>query len=157
VELLGVPAATGRHNISAHLAGEVDQLSVLPETFWSTYLRPRDDEVEPPDDELVAASRAQGEAFARHLVATSEAAEIDALLRRFPHLPHELDLQLLAWAERSLGSLRKRPDLKTELRAQFWFVLKDSAALDRVVNALAETDAAAGSGQAPSRRGVDAR
>jgi uncharacterized LabA/DUF88 family protein len=136
VELLTIPGTTSQHNVSAHLAAEVDQLTVLPKRFWSAYLSPRDGRADPPDDELVADTRAQGAAFARHLAETGRASEVEALLRRFPHLPHEVDVMLLAWAERSLGSLRRRPDLKRELRAHFWFELKDGASLERSMAAV---------------------
>ena len=125
VELLTVPTPEGQQfNLSAQLAGEADALHTLPESFWEPYFQVRDRASEAPCDELVAQARELGQRFARTLAQERPEQELERLLAAFPSLPHQTDIELLSFAERSMGSLRRAPDLKTELRGQFWFALK---------------------------------
>ena len=124
VVLLGMPIEEGQ-NQSVRLVRECDEYIVLPSEVWSEHFRRRDpDEV--PDHEEVAAARRIGEAFARRWAEQATEAEVEKILEGFPHLPQQLDVELIVFAESelALGSLRQRPDLKQEARGTFWFVLR---------------------------------
>jgi hypothetical protein len=122
VVLVGVPALDGQHNSSAHLRRAADEAVCLPEGFWAPHFRLRGEE-DAPLDELVAAARAQGELFAREFVASAPPEEVEEVLAAFPQLPHAVDARLLAFVESTMGSLRRRSDLKVEARGQFQLLL----------------------------------
>jgi uncharacterized LabA/DUF88 family protein len=122
VVLLGMRVEQG-HNLSGRLAREADEFLVLPDAGWQGHFRQRersDEDVE----ETVADARKIGEHFARQWAEREEDSRADELLKKFPTLPQDLDIELLNVAEQQLGSLRRRPNLKQELRASFWFALK---------------------------------
>jgi hypothetical protein len=79
--------------------------------------------------ERTAAARTAGRDFARAWFARVEHPEVEAVLRTFPRVPHDVNTELMVYGEEALGcSLRYHPDLKSELRATFWFELKTLAA-----------------------------
>lgn len=141
VELMTVPPPEGQgFNLSAFLASEVDVVHQLPQPFWAPFFHLLDGEEEVDEDELVAETRRVGEKFARRLAEERSDQELEALLAKFPTLPSALDIELLVWAERSLGSLRRRPDLKTELRGRFWFALKECVRLRHALTAISAAE-----------------
>src|SRR5204862_7332614 len=75
----------------------------------------------------VVTARTAGAVFAREWAERAPLEEVRKVLEGFPILPQQLDIQLLLAAEEDLGSLRGRPDLKSELRGTFWFALKEAA------------------------------
>jgi hypothetical protein len=85
-----------------------------------------EDDRQAPDGEVAEARRLGGE-FARAWVKRVPEDEVRTVLAAFPTLPQPLDIELLLAAEQQLGSLRGRPDLKSELRGTFWFALKEEA------------------------------
>lgn len=125
VVLLGMPIEEG-HNQSARLVRGCDEYEVLPEKVWRAHFGRRDpDEV--ADEESVAAARRVGAEFASLWVRMTPAAEVRGVLAGFPNLPSVVDVELLAFAEEQLGSLRQRPDIRQEARGNFWFALRDAA------------------------------
>jgi hypothetical protein len=124
VVLLGMPVQEGQ-NQSARLVRECDEYVPLPFDSWREYFGPRDAD-SADDDELVATARRVGRDFARTWVQRVSGDEAKKMLGAFPTLPPDLDVELLTFAERDLGSLRQRPDLKQELRGSFWFELREA-------------------------------
>jgi uncharacterized LabA/DUF88 family protein len=125
VVLLGMPVQEG-HNQSARLVRECDEYMVLPRDLWAPHCRRRSQDASPPGDDEVAMARRLGSEFARDLASRTAGDEAHALVDQFPTLPHGLDIELIVFAEGELGSLRSRPDLKTELRGTFWLALKEA-------------------------------
>ena len=70
------------------------------------------------------AARTAGAVFAREWGEVQAAEDLAVVLEGFPALPEHVDKELVQAAEKELGSLRHRPDLKAELRGTFWFALK---------------------------------
>jgi hypothetical protein len=128
VVLLGMPIDEG-HNQSARLVRECDEFLIIPRAAWAPHCSRRADEGgdAAAGNADVAAARRLGAAFARAWAQRSPAEEVGAVLDSFPTLPQPLDIELLLSAEEELGSLRGRPDLKSELRGTFWFALKEGA------------------------------
>jgi uncharacterized LabA/DUF88 family protein len=133
VVLLGMPVNDG-HNQSARLVRECDEYAVLPRKTWEPHCSARGDGNTRDAPEEVIALRRVGASHARDLVARADPEEVRALLAKFPHLPRDVDIELLAAAEDALGSLRGRPDLRTELRGTFWFALKEAVAVSQAVS-----------------------
>jgi uncharacterized LabA/DUF88 family protein len=127
VVLLGMPIERG-HNQSARLVRECDEYLILPRESWRPHCsrRSADEAPEVQHDDVVTA-RTVGAVFAREWAERSAAEEVREVLDSFPTLPQQLDIELLLAAEEELGSLRGRPDLKSELRGTFWFALKEVA------------------------------
>jgi hypothetical protein len=94
---------------------------------WEPCCSERTAEDDLPAHEDVLAIREVGRAFARDWAASGDPSGVRSVLDRFPHLPGELDIALVHAAEERLGSMRGRPDLKTELRGSFWFAAKEAA------------------------------
>jgi uncharacterized LabA/DUF88 family protein len=124
VVLLGMPIEEG-HNQSARLVRECDDYVVLPREVWEPHFSRRNPDDAQPDAGEVALARRLGDAFAREWARKSSRDDALSLLESFPTLPQELDIQLLVYAEEELGSLRRRPDLKSEIRGTFWAALKE--------------------------------
>lgn len=124
VVLLGMPVEEG-HNQSVRLVRDSDEYAVLPNDVWEAHFRRRDPG-EATDDDAVAAARRLGEGFARRWAGAAAADELDATLDAFPTLPQRLDIDLIVFAEAELGSLRRRPDLKQEVRGAFWSALRQA-------------------------------
>ncbi len=126
VVLLGMPVSAG-HNQSARLVRECDEYALLPREVWEPFCSPRTEADEEPAHEDVVAVREVGRTFAREWVQSGDPERVRSVLAAFPHLPNELDIALLHAAEDRLGSMRGRPDLKTELRGTFWFAAREAA------------------------------
>jgi uncharacterized LabA/DUF88 family protein len=124
VVLLGMPVEDGQ-NQSALLVRECDEYVSLPAEVWREHFARRED-AEEPDDENVALARRIGRSFAREWVDRVSGEEAKKMLGAFPTVPSDLDIELVTFAERDLGSLRQRPDLKQELRGSFWFELREA-------------------------------
>jgi hypothetical protein len=156
VELISTPAPPEGQafNLSAQLVGEVDTLLSLPESFWEPYFRFRD-RAEETDDALVAQARGLGHQFAERFASERPEDEIVVVLAAFPNLPHQVDIELLIWAEETMGSLRRRPDLKTELRGRFWFGLQHIARVRRAQQTLAQAHGPNGQTPGPSQHAGD--
>jgi uncharacterized LabA/DUF88 family protein len=131
VVLLGIPTHQ-RTNQSAALIREADEHVVLPKDFWAPHFAPKG--AEPPAQELggreVAAADAQtaGRAFATKWALSGGLDHMKGLLKEFPRIPRDLDIALLVEAEKTLGSLRSRQDLKHEVRGAFWSAVKEASA-----------------------------
>ena len=127
VVLLGMPISEGQ-NQSARLVRDCDEYILLPRAAWEPFCSPRtESDDDGPAHEDVVAIREIGRAFAREWVSGGDASRIGDVLAGFPHLPGELDIALVHAAEERLGSMRGRPDLKTELRGTFWFAAREAA------------------------------
>jgi hypothetical protein len=139
VELISAPTPVNSQefNLSAQLVGEVDALISLPESFWEPYFRLHG-QPEETDDQRVAQACGLGPQFAERFSADRPEDELVVILAAFPNLPHQVDIELLKWAEETMGSLRRPPDLKTEVRGQFWFALQHSARIRRAEQAVAQ-------------------
>jgi uncharacterized LabA/DUF88 family protein len=124
VVLLGMPVEDGQ-NQSVHLVRECDEYVTLPTEVWREHFARREEGQE-PDDEKVALARRLGRDFARDWAGRVSGEEAKKMLGAFPTVPSDLDVELVTFAERDLGSLRQRPDLKQELRGTFWFELRES-------------------------------
>jgi uncharacterized LabA/DUF88 family protein len=126
VVLLGMPIERG-HNQSARLVRECDEFLVLPRQTWEPHCSRRTEATAGAEHDEVVTARTAGAVFAREWVGRATLEELRELLDSFPTLPQQLDIELLLAAEEELGSLRGRPDLKSELRGTFWFALKEAA------------------------------
>jgi hypothetical protein len=139
--LLGIPTSQ-RANQSAALIREADEHVVLDKGFWDPFFSRHEPDTaeeatdtqvkaEPrkPEAAVAGAAEAQtaGRAFAVRWINETSPEEANELLGKFPRIPGELDLALLVDAEKTLGSLRKRQDLKHEVRGAFWGALKAGA------------------------------
>jgi uncharacterized LabA/DUF88 family protein len=124
VVLLGMPIDDG-HNQSARLVRECDEYLVLPRAAWAPHCGRRTGDEREAQEGEVAAARRLGGVFARRWAQRAAEDEVRTVLAGFPTLPQPLDIELLLAAEEELGSLRGRPDLKSELRGTFWFALKE--------------------------------
>jgi hypothetical protein len=71
-----------------------------------------------------AEAQTAGRAYAVAWAKSASLEDLDALLRVQPKIPTELDVALLVEAEKTVGPLRERQDLKRELRAAFWAAIK---------------------------------
>ncbi len=128
VVLLGVPTSQ-RTNQSATLIREADEHVVLPKEFWDSHFENKTRRAaDVPTTAEVGPAQAQtaGRAFATEWVTRAKRDETAELLAAFPRIPSELDLALLIEAEKSLGSLRERQDLKHEVRGAFWGAVKQA-------------------------------
>ena len=138
VVLLGMPVEEGQ-NQSARLVRDCDEYVVLPSDVWRRHFGRRDPSEE-LDDEALAAARRLGETFARRWVRLTPRDQVGDVLAGFPNLPQRLDIELLVFAENTLGSLRQRPDLKQEVRGTFWFALREAADQPPEAGPLPEVD-----------------
>jgi hypothetical protein len=122
VVVLGIPGI--QDNQARTLIREADNHVMLQKDFWAPYfsaltvVAPAIGTAE--DTRLAGVGADLAASWARR--ATPE--ELHGLLGQYPTIPKELDLQLVLDAERSLGSLRGRGDLKKEIRIGFWQALK---------------------------------
>jgi len=126
VILLGMPVSQGQ-NQSARLVRDCDEYALLPRAVWEPFCSTRTEEDEAPAHEDVLAVRDVGRTFAREWVSGGRPDRVREVLAGFPQLPSEVDIALVHAAEERLGSMRGRPDLKTELRGTFWFAAKEAA------------------------------
>lgn len=69
---------------------------------------------------LLSGEQTAGRAFAISWAKNASTENLKDLLAVQPRIPAELDVSLLVEAEKSVGPLIERQDLKRELRAAFW-------------------------------------
>jgi hypothetical protein len=124
VVLLGMPSSVG-HNQSAALVRECDQYLDLPRAVWEPHCRPRTAEDEDSAPLEVEAIQETAREFAAEWAADHLKSQRAALAEQFPKLPREVDIALLQAGEQRVGSLRRRHDLKEELRGTFWWTLRE--------------------------------
>jgi len=127
VVLLGIPS--NRANQSAALIRESDEHVVLPKDHWDEHFTPAtagsvSGGASHGTTSTPAAAQTAGRAFATEWANNAGRGQVDELLVVAPKIPPELDLRLVTHAEKTVGSLRDRQDLKRELRAAFWAALK---------------------------------
>jgi uncharacterized LabA/DUF88 family protein len=124
VILLGVPGS--RANQSAALIREADEHVVLEKEHWvEHFLTPSAEGAAPAQITATpAAAQTAGRAYAVAWIKASSSEDLTALLEADPKIPPELDVPLLVAAEKTVGPLRERQDLKRELRAGFWAAVK---------------------------------
>lgn len=126
VVLIGIPTGQ-RANQSAALIREADEHVVLDRSHWEPHFASRTATPKAPEDKATPANaQSAGRAFATAWVGKASPAAIDDLLGTHPRIPRELDVQLLVEAEKTVGSLRERQDLKHEVRAGFWAVVREN-------------------------------
>ena len=65
-----------------------------------------------------------GSEFATTWAGRATVEEREELLRQCPRIPVPLDFQLISEAEKSLGSLREKKDIKSSIRKGFWETIK---------------------------------
>lgn len=136
VVLIGIPAT--RTNQSAALIREADEHVVLPREHWDEHFTPISvgimAEVETGDppapttevSATPATAQTAGRAFAVEWVKNASPEDLQQLVEVAPRIPPELDIALVVEAEKTLGPLREKQDLKRELRAGFWAAIKAS-------------------------------
>jgi hypothetical protein len=118
VVIVGLPSTLG-HSQSPELVRECDDDLVLPREAWAPHFSERDiADDEAGSDDVVLARRIARE-YAEAWSARTDAQERKAVLAALPKLPRQLDVDLLHAGEEQLGSLRRRPDLKQEMRFVF--------------------------------------
>jgi hypothetical protein len=119
------------------LIREADEHVVLQREHWAEHFTPAareadepgtDGRPEPADKaaESVSPAEAQtaGRAFAVEWAKSKSPEDLRDLMQVAPRIPPEIDIALILEAEKSLGSLRERQELKHELRAGFWAAIK---------------------------------
>lgn len=110
------------------LIREADAFHAVPRDLLAPYFTHRRGDVRlvPNErtDEIAerapADADALGRAFAAAWVEGASREELRGLLAERPVIPRPLDVQLIAEAERTLGSLREDEDRRIELRTGFW-------------------------------------
>lgn len=130
VVLLGIPPTWERFNQAPTLIREADEHIVFQADFFQPYFSRAEAPEVLLDEETVIGLKDPpeiGRAFAFAWAGRATADEIDKLLDQSPVIPRELDVQLIIEAERSLGSLRERDDVKRQLRAGFWAAIREQA------------------------------
>lgn len=127
VVVVGIPT-TGSGNQARSLIREADEHVVLETAFLSPFFSHRGEQAEVVPESTESSSsgsaRLAGQGFALEWTRLATSGDVRRLLEQAPIIPYHLDAQLLLSAERALGSLRTRQDLKKDLRAGFWDVLK---------------------------------
>jgi NYN domain len=131
VVVLGIPAV-GIGNQAMSLIRESDEHIVLDAPFLSHFFSSRavHPQIPLPLQTPVGqeAARLAGESFATEWAKRATADEIQRLLDQAPILPNQLDRELLATAEETLGSLQEQKSLRRDLRAGFWHALQSLTA-----------------------------
>jgi uncharacterized LabA/DUF88 family protein len=119
VVLLGIPS--GRANQSAALIREADEHVILPKDHWEEhFFSPATDGSAAPITATPAAAQTAGRAYAIQWSKDASPEDLNELLEVSPKIPTEVDVAMLVEAEKTVGPLRERQDLKRELRAAFW-------------------------------------
>lgn len=130
VVVVGIPT-TGPGNQAKTLVRESDEHVVLETAFLAPFFFPQDAFCPPAQRTLPGitmdrdSARLAGQDFALEWSRLAAPDELRRLRNEAPVIPHQLDAQLLLAAERSLGSLRGRQDLKRDLRAGFWSAIEN--------------------------------
>jgi hypothetical protein len=121
---VAVVAVEGASQAQA-LIHEADAQINLAGDFLAPYFALRQAVVAGSEPEL---ARQAGRDFAVSCSDGMARDQLAALMMQSPRIPGDLDAQLLNEAERSLGPLRDRFDLKVELRAGFWQGISETVA-----------------------------
>lgn len=122
VVLLGIPSS--RANQSAALIREADEHIVLPKSYWQDHFALKAQAGSGSTTPTPAAAQTAGRAFAIAWAKNASPEELEELFKSAPRIPQDLDVSLLLEAEKTVGSLQNRQDLKRELRAAFWAAIK---------------------------------
>jgi uncharacterized LabA/DUF88 family protein len=123
VVLLGVPS--NQDEQSAALIREADEHVILSEEHWQGHFTARSaDDPAARFNATREAAEAAGLAYAEALVREGSEEDLDRLLEGEPNIPKDLDVALLVDAEKTVGPLRERQDLKWALRDGFWAGIK---------------------------------
>jgi hypothetical protein len=125
VILLGIPTSQ-RSNQSAALIREADEHVVLPKEHWARYFAKRGTTT-PLVEASTTDAQIAGRTFGLTWATEAEPSDVAALHDRHPRIPRDIDIALLVHAEKSLGPLHDRQDLKHEVRAGFWSAVEDVA------------------------------
>ncbi len=125
VIVVGIPAEEG--NVALTLLHEADDYAELSQAFLAPHLaRVQPATADGASPALVAADIGRGYAMA--CAESLSRDQLAALLADYPRIPSDLDAPLLRDAERALGDLRDRFELKRELRAGFWEGIQQAVA-----------------------------
>ncbi len=128
VILVGIPPVKGQ-NQSDFLIREADDHVVLEKEFWLPFFssallvgRP----TEPPPPETAGTFAEAAAAFAVQWTDRATGEEIRRLLGLAPRVPTELDAQLLRHVQTQVGR-ELAPDVRREVRARFWRIVRERA------------------------------
>ncbi|MES1244791.1 MAG: NYN domain-containing protein [Acidobacteriota bacterium] len=129
VVVVGIPT-TGSGNQARTLIREADEHRVLEAGFLAPFFSRREEPVITAHDLPAGrgSARLAGQSFALEWTRLAASEDIRRLLEQAPIIPYPLDAQLVLSAERVLGSLQMRKDLKRDLRAGFWEALQGDRA-----------------------------
>jgi hypothetical protein len=138
VIVVGIPGL--RNNQAETLIREADEHVMLEKEFLSPHLSrvvipaaPKtliqlpDSLVvnrEPTTIARVDSPQKLGSEFATTWAGRATVEEREELLRQCPRIPVPLDFQLISEAEKTLGSLREKKDIKSSIRRGFWETIK---------------------------------
>jgi hypothetical protein len=122
VVLLGIPS--GRANQSAALIREADEHIVLPTSHWQDHFSSNAQAGNVVVTPTGAAAQTAGRAFAIAWAKNAAPDDLVALIAASPRIPSDLDVAMLVEAEKTVGPLHDRQDLKRELRAAFWGAIR---------------------------------
>jgi uncharacterized LabA/DUF88 family protein len=117
VVLLGVQA--DRPNQSAALIREADEHIVLSKSHWDDHFLTSNN-VHAEISATVEAAETAGRAFAAAWAGAASTEDLESLIAAIPRIPRDLDVAMMLEAEKTVGSLHDRQDLKRALRAAFW-------------------------------------
>jgi len=126
------------------LIREADEHVVLPRDHWARFFSNRAP-VPSAADATPALAQAAGRAFALSWIENAKGTALVELHALRPRIPREVDVPLLLAAEKPLGSLRERQDLKREVRAGFWAAI-DLAVRNAAVVGTDDVDVQGGQG-----------
>ncbi|HTX13178.1 MAG TPA: NYN domain-containing protein [Solirubrobacteraceae bacterium] len=125
VILLGVPTSQ-RTNQSAALVREADDHIVLDRDYWERYFSLPTARSAGTPTPTEAAAQTAGRAFAIEWLSKATSEVLGELIADRPRIPGTLDYSLISDAEKMLGPLRERQDLKKALRAAFWSAIDEA-------------------------------
>jgi hypothetical protein len=123
VVLLGMHVSEGQ-NQSSRLVRDCDEYVELPPDVWQPFCSLRTAEDDEPAHEDIVAVRQIARTYAQGWLSRHDNKQTKALLANFPDLPRDLDVDLVHAAEESLGSMRQRTQLRSELRGTFRLALR---------------------------------
>lgn len=128
VIIVGIPTA-GHGNQARSLIREADEHVMLETAFLTPFFSREGLPARQLSERHSEGEKARlvGRDVATDWVKLATEDEVRKLLAQAPVIPRELDVELVMEAERILGPLNLRQDLKKDLRAGFWNALKDSA------------------------------
>ena len=125
VILIGVPTSQ-RTNQSAALVREADEHVILERSMLEPYFSKPLVARRPTSGVTESSAEAIGRSFAADWASKTTPENLGKLVAVRPRIPGPLDYSLIAEAEKSLGLLKERQDLKHALRAGFWEGVDDA-------------------------------